>query len=741
MSLSQIFRDFDDGREESSVTTSVGGGLREGESISNYTLLNPLGEGGFGAVWLARQERPIRREVALKILKLGMDTEEILGRFDQERQAMAMMDHPNIAMVFDAGATSSGRPFVAMELIAEGEAITDFCDQKKLETKDRINLFLPACGAIQHAHRKGILHRDIKPSNILVSGDGTQKVKVIDFGIAKAIGTDDLTAMPIKTQLDRLIGTPAYMSPEQLSRSGDIDTRSDVYSLGVVLYELLTGTLPFSNTELVREVPPPKPSTQISSTESQVARQLESSLKGDLDCIILKALDPDPNRRYDTPSQLAQDLKRHLAHEPIRARPESGLYIARRFAQRNKAAVLGVVGVFVALSVGLTFSTLAFLREKEARRAEAVQSARNQQITSFLTEILASAGVSKALGRDATMLREILSEASQKIESSPNLAAEVEWELRNIIGETFMDLDEYPAAFSQFEISFKLIDGLSRGDEKDRAKVLLNLANAEERRGNIKKAEQLVEQLLKKLQANPDFHPHRILEAKNLLSWIYLKSGRSAEGEAFAKECYEAWLEHPEDISLRDAPVTYATILGHLGRKKEAEQISREELSALRDLHPEYHPDIATCLGNLGRVVLSNGKIDEAYEILTEALNHGRFLYGDRSPHEDQILTNLSKIEGRRQNYAREQELAKEAVLAAKRTFEAGHRYRKQSSRFYEKVLHKQAERAFAKGDVAWLQRCETLLDELVKLSPEIKVNRELPGELKSKLVEKGPNH
>lgn len=739
MSLSQIFRDFDNGREDEPDERISSGGLLAGEIIGNYTLVNPIGEGGFGSVWRAIQERPVRRDVALKILKPGMDSEEILGRFEQERQAMAMMDHPNIAMVFDAGSAPSGRPFVAMELISDGVPITEYCADKELAVEDRLSLFIPVCDAIQHAHRKGILHRDIKPSNILVSPGDAQKVKVIDFGIAKAIGTENLTSLPIRTRLDRLIGTPAYMSPEQLSRSGDIDTRSDVYSLGVVLYELLTGSLPFDDAELVRDLPPRKPSHQISPPGEDTRKRRESRLRGDLDCIALKALDPARDRRYDSPAQLGQDLKRHLAHEPILARPESGFYVAKRFAQRNKAAVLGLTGVIAALVIGFTVSTIAFLRENEARRSEAVQSERNQQITGFLTDILAAAGVSKALGRDATMLREILNEASGKIEKTPNLAPEVEWELRNIIGNVFLDLDDYPQGSIQFERALELLKNLESPADDDLATVIFNLARASELRGNVKKAEPLLHEAIALLQSDSEANRNQLHRAKTLLAWIYLKSGRAAQGEDIAKEAYLAWRDQPGDRDLLDnAPVTYATILILLGRKQEGEDILREELRALREIHDGHHPDIATCLGNLGRIILLNGKPEEAQPILNEALAHGRHLHGEKNPHQDQILTNLAKIEGLNQNFPEEQRLAREAVLAARRTFEPGHRYRRQTSRFYEKVLLQHSQKAFDRKDLTWLERCQTLLDELAELAPEITVNRELPKQLQSDLLNAG---
>jgi serine/threonine protein kinase len=308
-----------------------------GMKVGRYRLVEEIGVGGFGAVYRAEQEEPVRRQVALKIIKLGMDTKEVIARFEVERQALAMMDHPNIARVLDAGATASGRPYFVMELI-QGERITEYCDKNNLTTRLRLELFVQICQAIQHAHQKGIVHRDLKPSNILVtSPDGETVVKVIDFGIAKAI-EQRLTDKTLVTLAERLIGTPAYMSPEQASMTGqDIDTRSDIYSLGLLLYELLTGRTPFdagllvlNGADSVRrticELEPVPPSTKLNSLKGDAATatassratpfaQLRKRLRGDLDWIVMKCLEKDRARRYETANGLAMDIKRHLANE------------------------------------------------------------------------------------------------------------------------------------------------------------------------------------------------------------------------------------------------------------------------------------------------------------------------------------------------------------------------------------------------------------------------------------------
>jgi tetratricopeptide (TPR) repeat protein/serine/threonine protein kinase len=368
-----------------------------GTLIGPYKLMEQIGEGGMGLVFVAEQQEPIRRKVALKVLKPGMDTRQVVARFEAERQALALMDHPNIAQVHDGGETSSGRPYFVMELV-KGVPITQFCDDNRLTPRERLQLFVDVCQAVQHAHQKGVIHRDIKPSNVLVtSHDGTPVVKVIDFGIAKAVG-QQLTDKTVYTQFAQLIGTPLYMSPEQAGQSGlDIDTRSDIYSLGVLLYELLTGTTPFNQERLkqvgydemrriIREEEPPKPSTRIStlgqaattvSTQRQSdPKRLSRLFRGELDWIVMRALEKDRNRRYETASAFAADVQRYLHDEPVLACPPSAMYRFRKFARRHKTAlaVAVVLGLALLLAVGSITGSIGWMaRERAGRRAEAAE--------------------------------------------------------------------------------------------------------------------------------------------------------------------------------------------------------------------------------------------------------------------------------------------------------------------------------------------------------------------------------
>ena len=375
----------------------------EGQQIGPYKVLQKIGEGGCGMVYMAEQEQPVRRRVALKIIKLGMDTRNVIARFKAEQQALALMEHPNIAHVLDAGATATGRPYFVMELV-RGIKLTDYCDQNKLGVRARLELFNHVCHAVQHAHQKGIIHRDLKPSNILVTlHDGVPVPKVIDFGIAKA-SEGRLTDNTLFTAFDQFVGTPAYMSPEQAEMSGlDVDTRSDIYSLGVLLYELLTGRTPFDQRQLVgsglvamrrtlRETEPSPPSTLLTTLRHQdttttakrrhtESRKLISMVRGDLDWIVMKALEKDRRRRYESANGLAEDVQRYLNNEPVQARPPSPFYRFHKLVRRNKITFAAIAAVTVALVLGLGTSTWLFFREREARMEQVRlrQAAENRQ--------------------------------------------------------------------------------------------------------------------------------------------------------------------------------------------------------------------------------------------------------------------------------------------------------------------------------------------------------------------------
>jgi len=443
-----------------------------GTVVGNYRLLEKIGEGGMAVVYMAEQKRPIQRQVALKIIKLGMDTKQVIARFEVERQALALMDHPNIAKVLDAGKTETGRPYFVMELV-KGVSITDYCDKNKLSTDERLDLFIKVCSAVQHAHQKGIIHRDIKPTNMMVTlHDGKPVPKVIDFGIAKAT-SQRLTEKTLFTRYAQAIGTPAYMSPEQAEMSGlDVDTRTDIYSLGVLLYELLTGVTPFSEEQLrkagylemqriIREEEPVKPSTKLSSlgaTLTDVAEHRKASpdlltklVRGDLDWIVMKSLEKDRSRRYETANEFAMDIKRHLSNKPVIAGPPSVRYRFGKFIRRKRALVIAVAAVLMVIIAGIVVSTIFAIGQFRARADAERKGKISQAVTELLTEdILAGVIRVHDSSGDVTMssaLDNVARGLEDRFEDEPLMEASI----CEALGKTYHRLNEYKRAEPQLK--------------------------------------------------------------------------------------------------------------------------------------------------------------------------------------------------------------------------------------------------------------------------------------------------
>jgi serine/threonine protein kinase/tetratricopeptide (TPR) repeat protein len=430
--------------------------LEDLESIANYRVLQKVGEGGMGEVFEAEQTGPVRRRVALKVIKWGMDTKEVLARFESERQALALMNHPNIARVFEAGTTNSGRPYFAMEYV-KGVPITEYCDTHRLTTDERLDLFIQVCEGVQHAHQRGVIHRDMKPSNVLVTMRDDEAVpKIIDFGVAKAT-SQRLTERTVFTELGQWIGTPEYMSPEQAEMTGlDIDTRTDVYSLGVVLYELLVGAQPFDSTTLrtagfdemrrrIREDEPPRPSTRASSLgdNSEVAARrrrtdlpgLVKELKGDLDWIVMKAMEKDRTRRYSTPMELAEDVQRHLRNEPVEASPPSTVYRLGKFVRRNRVVVAAASLVIAALILGVVGTSIGLVRAR--REAET-----SRQVVRLMSGILGGMDPGSAYGH-AQSIDEVLDSGVARIDRELVGQPLVRAHLKSIVGRVYLGLGEF----------------------------------------------------------------------------------------------------------------------------------------------------------------------------------------------------------------------------------------------------------------------------------------------------------
>ena len=522
-----------------------------GAVIGPYRLIRQLGEGGMGVVYHAQQLQPIRRDVALKIIKPGMDSKQVIARFESERQALAIMDHANIARVFDAGTTSTGLPYFVMELV-DGVPITRYCDSKRLTLRERIELFIPVCPAIQHAHQKGIIHRDIKPSNVLIAEqEGKATPKVIDFGLAKALG-HQLSDATMMTNYDTVVGTFQYMSPEQaeLGRH-DIDTRSDVYSLGAVLYELLAGTTPLEHGSLakasyveilrqIRETEPAPPSARtrhfVVSAESAAQRstdpaQLPKLLNGELDWITMKALEKDRTRRYETVNSLANDLKRYLDGEPVEAAPPSTVYRLGKFVRKHRTW-LATAATFTALLVtGVVVSSLMAVR---ASRAE--QEAR--AVNDFLqNDLLAQASANKQARPDNKpdpdlKVRTALDRAAAGIEGKFALQPLVEASVRQTIGDTYQDLGLYPEAQRQVERALDLRLRVLGEKHPDTLISMSSLASLYRNQGKVAQAEPLYLKVLEiRRRVLGDENP-QTLNSANGVAALYVDKGDYAQAEA-----------------------------------------------------------------------------------------------------------------------------------------------------------------------------------------------------------------
>jgi len=494
-----------------------------GQSIDDYVIRSVIGEGGMGVVYEAKQGQ-LDRTVALKLIRLGMDTRQVVARFEAERQALAAMKHPNIAKVLDAGTTESGRPYFVMELI-DGVPITAYCDKERLDTAQRLELFIPVCAGVQHAHQKGIIHRDLKPTNVLVTlEDGNPVPKIIDFGIAKATA-QRMTERTLFTQAGVFIGTPEYMSPEQASSSEqDVDTRTDVYSLGILLYELLVGALPFEPSELrhagydeicrrIREDEPSRPSLKLSTLQERAGelaqnRQTDSlsllrQVRGDLDWITMRALEKNPERRYASPSELAADLRRHMNNEPVEAGPPSTAYRIRKFVRRHTVAVVAGSMVAVSLLLGIAAATFGLLRAQQAERVAVAEARTSEEVTNFLTGIFRAAEPG-AVDVGSVTARDVLDRGVERIRSELGDEPAVQSRLMQEMGKVYAQLGLLEEAERLYEGALEIRQSLSSVTDADIAETIAGIANVNFLAGEYERAIELYRDAIERAEASDE---------------------------------------------------------------------------------------------------------------------------------------------------------------------------------------------------------------------------------------------
>jgi serine/threonine protein kinase/lipopolysaccharide biosynthesis regulator YciM len=644
-----------------------------GRVIGPYKLIDEIGDGGMGTVYMAQQTEPVRRLVALKVIKPGLDSRQFIARFEAERQALALMDHPNIARVFDAGTTETGRPYFVMELV-RGVPLTKYCDDHRLPPKERLKLFIPVCQAIQHAHQKGIIHRDIKPSNVLVAlYDGEPVPKVIDFGIAKAAG-QQLTEKTLVTSFGAVVGTLEYMSPEQAELNQlDIDTRSDVYSLGVLLYELLTGTTPLDRKRLkdaamlemlrvIREDEPPKPSTRLSTMEDTASvaanrglepKKLSGLVRGELDWIVMKALEKKRNRRYETANGLAMDLRRYLDGDPVEAGPPSAWYRSGKYARKH-AGALATAGLFALVLLLATVSsiwlTIRATRAEAVAKEEGVRArqsaAEAESVLGFFQDKVLAAGRPEGkeggLGKYVT-LRQAVDAAERGIASAFQDRPAVEASVRGVLGETYRYLGELDQAIRQLERALDLRKHTLGADHPATLTTQESLAYTYGMAGRLDKSEPLAEQTVaaRKARLGPD-HPDT-LTSQNTLALMYQETGQLDRAirlfeETLARRIASSGSDHPATL------LTQNDLGGAFLYSEKYEQaipLFERTLEARRAVLGPNHPDTLVTESDLALAYSGDGQPNRAIPLLERSLDTNRAKLG---PDHFETLTNQSNL-------------------------------------------------------------------------------------------------
>ncbi|HKQ15189.1 MAG TPA: tetratricopeptide repeat protein [Steroidobacteraceae bacterium] len=641
------------------------------EQIGAYRLLRELGEGGCGVAYLAEQLAPVKRHVALKIIKPGMDTKSVVARFEAERQLLALMDHPNVAKVFDAGSTPAGRPYFVMELV-RGLRITEYCEQLQLMIAERLQLFMQVCQAIQHAHHKGVMHRDIKPSNVLVTmHDGQPVVKVIDFGIAKAT-QGPMSEQTLHTAVDQFIGTPAYISPEQTDLSQrNVDTRSDIYSLGVLLYELLTGHTPLDTQELlsssaeemrrrVREQEPPTPSARLATLELSA-----KDVQGDLDWIVMRCLEKEPARRYQTVNDLLLDIQRYLRHETIEARPPSVVYTLHKFARRNRTMFAAMLAAALFVIASAINTTIQARRVQGERARVELERQRGEKVAEFMLETLSRTepfGYAET-GRPETA-KELLDRAARWLEQDTSQNPELRARLLESVGRAYSRRGDFPQAIGLLQQSLDLRRKLSgpAGDVAT-ARVMEYLASNMRLSGELRAPDPLLPEAAAMLQRLGE--QHSLLYSRVLLDRgrLALLLGQPAEAMrhldqslALARE-----LMGPRHASVGEVQLERASAFSWFDELPAAEQAARESVDIYRVLPPLY-PDRVEAEAALGDILRRQRKFDEAAAVFDTVLTSSRQIYGENHRKTADAFNSLARLAWEQHRPADAQQFAQSAV-------------------------------------------------------------------------------
>ncbi len=672
--------------ERAGPTAPIGGSsardMRAHKSIDRYQLLKKLGEGGMGQVWLAEQTTPVRRQVALKLIKIGLYDDAVLQRFQAERQSLAIMNHPSIAKVFDAGTTPDGQPYFVMEYVP-GSPISDYCDQKKLPIRERLQLFIKVCEAVQHAHQKAIIHRDLKPANILVAEiDGKPTPRIIDFGLAKAV-TAQFSGDSNFTQAGAWVGTPGYISPEQTEPGAeDIDTRTDLYSLGVILYFLLTGFLPFDpkqwHKQLLndvlrqwRETDPPTPSARLdahreaSSATAAVRgskpKELARMLQGDLDWITMKALERDRNRRYGSPSELAADIERYLDNRPVSARPASATYRLQKYARRHRAAVAIAAGLVLLLAGFVTLQAVQLRRTTRERD-------RANRITDFMTDMFKVLDPSQARGNSITV-REILDKASRDINSGLTQDPQLQAHLMYTMAIVYGNLGLSPRAQSLFEQAIEIQRRVLGPQHPDTLKSTTSLAWTLSQQGRYAEAEKLTRQSLAvDYRVLKSEHPDTLSSMSNL-GWILYQQGHYAEAEKLQRKVLDMQRRvlGPDDSHSISSISNLASTLSAEGRYTDAEALEQDALTIENRVLGAEHPDTLVTKANLAAILREQGRHAEAEKLQREMLEIQRRVLGPDHPYTLRTVNNLSSTLSSEHQYAQAETFGREALNIGQR--------------------------------------------------------------------------